>query len=108
MIEISLQEFTLKIPTVNKLKVKPIDSIRLDPNYGLVQDIYYTLNRADGRAVEEGNKSVPKGIWDLVEKYVLGTIVESDIVTLNEFFELADWPLVAVLPEVTPVVPEEE
>lgn len=117
---IPLQEFTLQVPTVNKLVVKPLgapkmaylvkaDSVTAEGlhlkangdtiNTQLTQDVYYQLLRADGRSVEQGNKALPMQMYNLVYRYVEGNVTPSDVSTINYFFGLADWPLTAIMPE---------
>lgn len=104
--EIKLQEFTLQIPTVNKLVIRPVGApvrhvFEPDTVPVLAQNVYYELRRADGRSVEIGNKVIPIQMYNIVYRYVQGNVTPSDISTLNYFFQLSDWPLVAVMPEET-------
>lgn len=120
-VAIPIQEYTLQIPTVNKLVIRPIgapqmdylqkaDSITVDDIHltvdgdtlqkVLCQPIYYELKRADGRTVETGNKSLPVSIYNLVYNYVDKTITQEKVNAINQFFVLADLPeIVALLPE---------
>jgi hypothetical protein len=104
-VQIPLQEFTLQIPTVNKLVVKPLGAPRMDyigsdtVSKALVQDVYYQLLRADGRSVEQGNKTIPMQMYNIIYRYVQGNVTASDVTTINYFFQAADWPLTAVMPE---------
>jgi hypothetical protein len=104
-VQIPLQEFTLQIPTVNKLVVKPLGAPRMDyigsdtVSKALVQDVYYQLLRADGRSVEHGNKTIPMQMYNIIYRYVQGNVTASDVTTINYFFQAADWPLTAVMPE---------
>lgn len=102
--EIKLQEFTLQIPTVNKLVIRPVGApvrhvFEPDTVPQLAQTVYYELRRADGRSVEIGNKVIPIAMYNIVYRYVQGNVTPSDISTLNYFFQLSDWPLVAVMPD---------
>lgn len=118
---IPLQEFVLQIPTVNRLTVKPngsprmaylqpadsitVDDVHLTANGDTIkpqlsQDVVYQLLRADGRTVEQGNKTLPMQMYNMINRYIEGNVTPSDVSTINYFFTLAGWPeLVAKMPD---------
>jgi hypothetical protein len=104
-VTIPLREFTLQIPTVNALVLRPIGAPFVAPNPAdttqkmLFQSIYYELRKADGKTVETGNKQIPTDLYLLVNKYITGTITAPEVAGINQFFQYADWPLTAILPE---------
>ncbi|MPR31953.1 hypothetical protein [Salmonirosea aquatica] len=104
-VTIPLEEFTLEIPRVNALVVRPIGAPYLAPNPAdtvqkiMVQNVYYELRSAVlTRAAEEGNKTLPNSKYQLVNKYIDRSVTPSDTAEINAFFRYVNWPLKVKLP----------
>lgn len=104
-IVIPLQDTTIKVK-VNKLLIRPIGapymfSFTVDTTVkALAQDVYYQLIRPDGKAGEQGNKTIPMQMYTNGFNYITNTVTPSVLSTINFFFQAADWPeLIAKMPE---------
>jgi hypothetical protein len=101
-VTIPLETFDLKLDSVNALIVRPVGAPFRDSSGTAKVTVYYELKRKSGKTAETGNWVLPLSIYAYVNDYVLGTVTESTIEAINDFFQMADLPeLVAVLPEET-------
>lgn len=102
--EITLQEFVLQVPTVNKLAIRPIGAPKMafltdTLHTELVQDVYYQLKRADGRTVEDGNKTIPIAMWNLALKYITKNPTTQEVAYINAYLSAASFTnVVAIKP----------
>jgi len=87
-VNIDLQPFTLEIPEVKTLTVRPLGALIKRYNQDSTQveywqGIYYELRRDDGTTVEAKNLEIPEQFSDLLIKYQKGILSESDRQNIN-------------------------
>lgn len=91
-VSIQLQPFTLEIPNVQTLTVRPLGALIKQYNVDstqvtYLQPIYYELRRDDGRTVEAKNLEIPEQFADLLVKYQKGTLTASERQIINAYLQ---------------------
>lgn len=90
-IRVPLVPFTMQVPTVNELTIRPVAAPRfgyIEPDTTTLvfgQDIYYQLKRSDGRTVEDKNKFIPIRLYDLALKYVTKIVSTAELAEINAY-----------------------
>jgi hypothetical protein len=91
-VSIDLQPFTLEIPEVKTLTVRPLGALQKRYNNDstqvyYLQSIYYELRRDDGRTVEAKNLEIPEQFSDLLIKYQKGILNQEERQIINAYLQ---------------------
>lgn len=104
-VRIELTPFTLEVPKVVALVVRPMGSLveKRDTTdstkFVYSQNIYYELIREDGRTAETGNVEIPEQFADLLRKYKKRGATLTDMQIINAYLAGFNARMKAVKPQ---------